>query len=214
MVYHVLNRGVRRLGIFDKAGDYAAFEKVLTETHGRFRCRVLSYCLMPNHWHLMLWPRTDGELSEFMRILTVTHTQRWHAHRDTAGTGPLYQGRFKSFPVQSDEHFLTIARYVERNPVRANLVDRAEDWKWSSLWRRRNGNAEQRAILSSWPVDGPRNWLQRVNQAETDAELESVRGCVGRGRPFGSTRWQILTANRLGLGASLRPLGRPKKPVT
>jgi len=81
---------------------------------------------MPNHWHFLFWPRKDGELSEVMRLLSVTHTQRWHAHRHTAGTGPVYQGRFKSFPVQSDEHFLTVARYVERNPVRTNLVLRAE----------------------------------------------------------------------------------------
>jgi putative transposase len=90
---------------------------------------------MPNHWHLLLWPRRDGELSEILRWITVTHTQRWHAHHRTAGTGPVYQGRFKSFPVQTDAHFLTVARYVERNALRAKLVPRAEDWQWSSIWR-------------------------------------------------------------------------------
>ena len=122
IVYRVLNRGVGRRAIFRKPGDYEAFEKALTETQARFRCRVLGYCLMPNHWHLLLWPRRDGELSEFMRLLTVTHVQRWHAHRQTAGTGPVYQGRFRSFPVQSDEHFLTVARYVEGNALRAKLA--------------------------------------------------------------------------------------------
>jgi hypothetical protein len=87
--------------------------------------RLLAYCLMPNHFHLLVWPRADGDLSQFLRWLTVTHTQRWHAHHRTAGTGHLYQGRFKSFPVQSDEHFLTVCRYVERNALRANLVGRA-----------------------------------------------------------------------------------------
>src|SRR6202040_691579 len=83
-----------------------------------------------------LWPKEDGELSEFMRLLTVTHTQRWHAHRHTAGTGPLYQGRFKSFPIQKDEHLLTVCRYVERNAVRAHMVKSAGRWPWNSLAQR------------------------------------------------------------------------------
>jgi putative transposase len=104
----------------------SAFEKILKEAHDRTGVRIAAYCLMPNHWHLLLWPRSDGELSEVMRWITVTHTQRWHAHRHSSGTGPVYQGRFKSFPVQTDEHFITVARYVERNALRAKLVKRAE----------------------------------------------------------------------------------------
>ncbi|HUG92188.1 MAG TPA: hypothetical protein VML55_15210, partial [Planctomycetaceae bacterium] len=85
---------------------------------------------MPNHWHLVVWPAGDGDLSEYMRWLTVTHTQRWHAAHHTSGTGALYQGRFKS------EHFLTVCRYVERNALRANLAGSAEAWRWGSLWQR------------------------------------------------------------------------------
>jgi putative transposase len=129
LAYHVLNRRIGRLALFDKPADYHAFEKILREAHDWMGLRIAAYCLMPNHWHLLLWPRQDGELSEAMRWITVTHTQRWHAHRHTAGTGPVYQGRFKSFPVQTDEHFLTVARYVERNALRANLVQRAEEWR-------------------------------------------------------------------------------------
>ena len=125
-VYHVLNRAVARAPLFDKSGDYAAFEKVLRQAKSWLPMRLLAYCAMPNHWHLIVWPQKDGDLSEFLRWVTVTHTQRWHAHRHTAGTGPLYQGRFKSFPVQGDDHVLSVCRYVERNPLRANLVTRAE----------------------------------------------------------------------------------------
>ncbi len=108
--------------------------------------------MRPNHWHLLLWPREYGELAEVMRWLTVTHTQRWHAHYHTAGRGAVYQGRFKSFPVESDEHFLTVARYVERNAVRAKLVERAQDWRWSSLWRGRQRDKSLAKILTEWPV--------------------------------------------------------------
>ena len=114
LAYHVLNRRIGRLTLFEKPGDYLSFEKILHEAHDRTGLRIAAYCLMPNHWHLLLWPREDGELSEITRWITVTHTQRWHAHRKSAGTGPVYQGRFKSFPVQTDENFLTVARYVER----------------------------------------------------------------------------------------------------
>ena len=121
-MYHVLNRANARMTIFHKPDDYAAFERVLAEAVERTKTRLLAYCLMPNHWHLVVWPEKDGELSRFTGWLTLTHTQRWHAHRHTTGSGHLYQGRFKSFPLQDDAHFFTVCRYVERNALRANLV--------------------------------------------------------------------------------------------
>jgi putative transposase len=210
IIYHVLNRGVARSKLFDRPRDYDGFERVIQETVERTKIRVLGYCVMPDHWHFLVWPRDDGELSEVMRWLTVTHTQRLHAQRHTAGTGPVYQGRFKSFPVQSDEHFLTVARYVEANAARAKLVDRAEDWRWSSLWRRLHGDAE---ALSRWPVVPPPDWLRLVNRAQAAGDLEALRRSVRRGQPFGSERWVRSAARRLGLESSLRPRGRPRKTV-
>src|SRR5713226_8406175 len=134
LVYLVLNRAVARLPLFQKDGDFEAFERVLCEAQEGHPSRLLSYCIMPNHWHLVLWPRRDGELTAFLRWLTHTHTMRWHAHYHTSGTGHLYQGRFKSFPIERDEHFYRVVRYVERNALRANLVAKAEEWQWSSLW--------------------------------------------------------------------------------
>lgn len=77
--------------------------------------RLPAYCMMSNHRHLVLWPRHDGDLSRFMGWLTLPHTQRRHAHHRTVGHGHLYQGRYKSFVVEQNEHFLTVCRYVERN---------------------------------------------------------------------------------------------------
>lgn len=210
IIYHVLNRATARRTLFSKQQDYLAFENVLAEVYERTKIRILSYTVMPNHWHLLLWPREDGELSEVMRWLSVTHTQRWHANRHSAGTGPVYQGRFKSFPVQSDEHFLTVARYVERNALQALLVERAQDWRWSSLWRRCQPDQSLTAHLSDWPLARPTDWLRRVNRPLTAAELERVRRCVGRGQPFGDERWIDRMAKQLGLESSLRPRGRPR----
>lgn len=210
LVYHVLNRASGRRALFAKKEDYLAFEHILEELFERTKMRILSYSVMPNHWHLLLWPRKDGELSEAMRWLTVTHAQRWHAHRHTAGTGPVYQGRFKSFPIESDEHLLTAARYVERNALRANLVKRAQDWQWSSLWRRLQRDKSLAEWLAAWPIERPRDWVRRVNQPLTAAELEALRRCVQRGQPFGGERWTLRVAKKLGLESSLRARGRPR----
>ncbi len=173
--------------------------------------RLLAYCLLPNHFHLLLWPREDGDLPRFMRRLTMTHTQRWHAHRRTAGTGHLDQGRYQSFPVRSDEHLLTVCRYVERNALRANLVERAEGWSWGSLHSRLTKDAAERPTLTPWPIDRPRDWTARVNRPFGPGEEEAVLRSIRRGQPFGSESWQAEAAARLGLESVLRPRGRPRK---
>jgi putative transposase len=211
LIYHALNRASARLAIFDSDDDYAAFERVLLQAVSRFDMRLLAYCLMPNHFHLLVWPRDDGDLSTFMRWLTMTHTQRWHAYHQTTGTGHLYQGRFKSFPVQSDEHFLTVCRYVERNALRANLVERAQDWRWGSLGSRRDRDATERPALAPWPIERPRDWTARVNRPFGPKDEAAVLRSIQRGQPFGSEMWQSEVAARLGLESVFRPRGRPRK---
>jgi REP-associated tyrosine transposase len=209
-VYHVLNRANARMTIFEQEGDYSAFEQVLLEAVERAETRLLAYSLMPNHWHLLVWPRKDGELSRFVGWLTLTHTQRWHAHRRSTGTGHVYQGRFKSFPIQEDEHLITVARYVERNPLRADLVRRAEAWRWGSLYRWLRGSVEDKALLAPWPLSRKSGWVEHVNQPLTEAELRAVRRSVERGRPFGDAAWSDRAIRRLGLESTVRPPGRPK----
>ena len=211
LVYHVLNRANARRTIFENDADYEAFEQILEQAVDRTGMRLLAYCVMPNHWHLMLWPRKTGELSSFTGWLTLTHTQRHHANRRSAGTGHVYQGRFKSFPVQHDRHLQTACRYVERNALRAKLVKRAEDWRWCSLHRWKFGMTAEKSLLSAWPLSrGPR-WCDLVNAPQTQAELLALRHCVERGRPFGEDAWCGRIARKLGLESTLRPRGRPKK---
>ena len=209
--YHVLNRANAKAKIFTTPGDYQGFDIALVEAHAHIPIRILSYCVMPNHWHLVLWPKEDGELSKFMAWLTMTHAQRWNACHQTTGFGHLYQGRFKSFPIQTDPHFLTVCRYVERNPLRSNLVPRAQDWLWSSLWRRCNGNADAQKLLSKWPISCPDHWVDLVNQPQTPEEEKALRLCINRGQPFGATHWVEQCADRLGLQSTFRPRGRPRK---
>jgi putative transposase len=209
-VYHVLNRANGRMTIFEDQPDYEAFERVLVEAVERSQTRLLSYCLMPNHWHLLVWPQEDGELSRFVGWLTLTHTQRWHAHRHSRGWGHLYQGRFKSFPIQDDDHLYVVARYVERNALRAGLVARAEQWPWSSLRRWLRGSAEDKELLAAWPLPRKGSWIDHVNAPQTEAELQAVRRCIKRGSPYGDDSWSERTVRRLGLESTIRPPGRPR----
>lgn len=211
MVFHCMNRAVARLTIFEKEADYQVFEQVLEEAHERVPLRILAYTLMPNHWHLVVWPRDEDEVAEYFHWLTITHTMRWHAHHQTVGSGHLYQGRFKSFPVQSDEHLLAVLRYVERNPLRAGLVKRAEAWRWGSAWHRREKDAIAQELLSAGPIARPTNWAEHVNRSQPEAEVAAMRHCVQRGTPYGSGVWIKRTATRLDLQSTLRPRGRPRK---
>ena len=237
VVQHVLNRGNGRMRLFRKPADYGAFAALLAEAQGRAPAvGLLGWCLMPNHWHLVLRPRAAGQLSAFMRWLCNTHVRRWRQHWHTVGQGHVYQGRFKNFPVQSDRHLLTVLRYVESNPLRAGLVRRAQDWRWSSL-RAACGDDDEDAAgpgteratrdatpnptttrdvrpfprLSEPPLPRPRGWLDLVNQPPLADRLAALRQSVTRGRPFGDPAWTARTADRLGLAFTLRPRGRPRK---
>ena len=210
MLFHVLNRGVGRMRLFLKDADFEAFEAILERTLETRPMRILAYTLMPNHWHLVLWPQRDGDLGAFMQKLTITHARNWQVYRRRVGYGHLYQGRYKSFPIEGDEHFYQVVRYVERNPLRASLVRRAEDWRFSSLGRRLHGSRESNKLLSDWPVPRPRSWVQYVNQPQSEAELAAVRRSVERGQPYGADAWVRAVAAQLGLESTLRPRGRPK----
>ncbi len=169
--------------------------------------RILAYCLMPNHFHLALWPRGDGELSRWMHWLMTTHVRRYLGRYRSSGH--VWQGRFKAFPAQEDEHLLAVLRYIERNPLRAGLVERAEAWPWSSLrWLA----APERGPVRLEPGTVPRGtlWVEGVNAVTADIDLEIIRQSVRRDRPFGTSGWTLETAKALSLGYSLRPRGRPR----
>jgi len=204
--YHVLNRGNARATVFRKEQDYAAFVELFEPACERLPMRVLGYCLMPNHFHLILWPHRDGDLGRWMQWLMTSHVRRYHRHY--GGSGHVWQGRFKAFPIQEDEHYLTVLRYVERNPLRAKLVRKADTWRWSSLRLRANG-AE--SFLAAGPVAIPGNWNELVHEPQTEAELAALRSSVQRGTPFGGPRWTQRAARELGLESTLRPRGRPRK---
>lgn len=210
-IYHVINRANARVQIFDNDDDYKQFESILEEAVEKFDMRLLAYKIMPNHFHLVLFSKNDGELSKFMGWLTNTHTRRWHTAKNTIGHGHLYQGRYKSFLCQKDSHLLALLRYVERNAKRAGLVKKAEDWRWSSVWRREFGTKGQKKVLSSWPIEIPNNYLKYLNEVQTAGELETIIKSINKNIPFGGNIWVRKIVDKYKIGQSLRNAGRPKK---
>ena len=206
IVFHVLNRGARRAPLFETSEDYAAFLNVLCEAQERFGMRLLCFALMSNHWHLVVWPAGDGDLSVQMQWLTRTHAQRWHLAQRSVGTGAVYQGRFRAIPVQNDVHFLTLCHYVEHNARRAGLVERAEDWRWSSAWI--GHDRCPRPTLWSWPVPRPKNWIEWLNAEGTEQRLEQLRDAIRRQVPFGEADWRKATADCLKMNDGSRRRGR------
>lgn len=209
LVFHVLNRAVQNAVLFETAEDYQAFLRLFIKATDRVPMRLLAYALMPNHWHLVLWPEQDGQLSEFMKWLTARHAELKRAERGDRGRGAVYQGRFKATAVQCDAHFLRLCRYVERNPVRARLVGEAENWEWSSAYR---GSATPgRPCLASWPVARPTDWLDELNGPERGRELGAIRKAIKRGRHYGDPEWRERIVRDLSWRGGRGP-GRPAVP--
>ncbi len=199
LCYHALTRGNNRERVFHDDRDYERFLDLMRRGCGRVPMDVLAFCLMPNHVHLVLRPRFDGGLGAWMQRVLTGHVRR---HATRYGTvGRIWQGRFKSFPIQGDRHLFTVMRYVERNPRRADLVGSASDWPWSSLGARRR--ARPPAWLVFPPFDLGPDWARRVDEPLAAPELAAIRTCARRQRPYGEACWVRGTAERLGLLDSL-----------
>jgi putative transposase len=200
-VYHILNR-VNGLGLlFEGPACYREFLHLLGEAAKETNMRILAYCVMPNHWHMVVWPHHADDLRRFVQRLTIRHSHRWHVRKGTVGRGALYQGRYKSCIIQNDRHLLTVCRYVERNPLRARLVDSSLAWPWSSAQQRARelGLDDQvhamalppapRVPLHPLPVQLPDDWVRWLDEPQTAAELDRLRQHVQSGSPFGDPKW-------------------------
>ncbi len=198
--YHVINRGNARARVFHHDKDYARFLNQFARVQKSISMRLVGWCIMPNHFHFVLWPHQDGDLGRFMHRWMTSHVQSHRRRYETYGH--IWQGRFKGFPIQHDGHLLAVLRYVERNALRANLVDRAEAWPWSSL------RTDEKELPLDGPLDRPKDWVAWVNRPQEEAELDVLRSSVNRERPFGDEAWVRMTAQDLHLESSLKPTGR------
>jgi putative transposase len=215
LIYHVINRGNNRQEVFHKPGDHHAFLQALADIKEHKPFELYGYCLLNNHFHLIIKP-TGATISRILQSLLVTHTQRYHKHHRSGGH--VWQGRFKSPVVQNDEHLLAVLRYIEANPLRARLVTRAEDYRWSSY--RAHGCGEENELLdrlviyeelSSYPQVRQRKWAEKVHLPMDERTKLAIRRSVETGLPYGSDAWVRRLASKLDLDLTIRPRGRPRK---
>lgn len=181
--FHVFNRVIEGRTLFEVPGQYDAFLELLGRATTRYRIRVYAFVLMPSHWHIILWAADQAELSRCMQWLETDHAQSWRVAKGSRGRGAVYQSRFKAVWIERESEFLRASRYVERNPVRARMVARAEHWQWSSAWPSAHGPDGFRC--EEWPVAKPADWLDRLNEPEQPAELLELRSWMARGTVLG-----------------------------
>jgi putative transposase len=208
--FHVLNRASRRVTLFDTHQEYLTFERLLMRRKRKFDVKVFAWCIMPNHWHVVVKSPTKTAMSRYLHWVTGLHAQLYHRVRGTTGLGPVYQGRYRSFPVSTDTYFYNLCRYVERNAVRAKLCTRASDWRWSSLWWHVHRETKSHRLIDTWPLPRPSNWADIVSQPENDAELERLRRCAEKSVPYGSSSMSRTLDTRVRV-LPLRRRGRPTK---
>lgn len=185
-VLHIVNRGNDRRVIFPEPLDYPAFLVLLREARERFQVRLFAYCLMPNHFHLVVGVEDLEAISSYMLFVQREHACDLRARARTRGWGHVFQRRYWSKVIEGDGHLLTAMRYVEANPLRAGLVERAQAWEWSSLWDRLTG---ERDLLSRSPWSLPEGWELIVNTPVQPLDLKMMRKPLKIGRrPVGSLR--------------------------
>jgi putative transposase len=206
-IYHVINRGNGGQVVFQKDKDYEVFVNLIKEAKIRYAVKIFAYCLMPNHFHIVVMPHQSEDLSRWMQWLLTSHVRRFHKHYGTSGH--LWQGRYRSFLIQKDSHLLTVLKYVESNPLRAGLVNSANNWLWSS--HRESVHKGGHLLIDEVPVELPKEWGEFVNESFSEKELEKLRQSVSRQSPYGDSLWQVHVSKTFGLESTIRPRGRPRR---
>ena len=204
-VQHIINRGNKREQIFFEPADYEDFFCLLADAQHRIPMRILVICIMRNHFHIVAWVEEGVALSAFMHWLMCAQISRHKKRHGTTGLGHVYQDRYRNFMVQNDVHLFRVLRYVEANPLRAGIVRRAEDYRWSSLSRRITPDG--RRYLADWPIARPENWSEYVNTGIDQQELDALRFCARRGAPYGDEAWVDAAVATYDLGHTTRKPG-------
>lgn len=204
-IYHVINRGNMRMQVFDDSDDYEYFIELLELASKKENIEIHAYSLMPNHFHLLLVPKEEKSMSKFMQWVMTSHVRYYHAKNRTSGH--IWQGRYKSFIVQKDSYYITLIQYIESNPLRANLVKTAQEWKYSSLQERLSG---RKKLLSDTYVELDKDWGKLVNTPIKEIKLKNIRNSVNRQAPLGEENWQIKIATKYDMLSTLNSRGRPK----
>jgi len=181
--HHVINRGNERRRIFFADRDYETFLRLMWYAKERHPVEVFGVCLMPNHFHALMRPRAAGALSAYWQWVLGCYACDLRSTTNTLGYGHVFQRRFWNRGIEDRRHFLAVLRYIEANPVRAGLTNRAEQWRWGSAALRHTSRG---FLLDPLPFVLPDDWIEIVNSPQPFADLDAIRNPEPRGRPVKS----------------------------
>ncbi|MBT9302152.1 transposase [Pseudomonas sp. TAE6080] len=216
--HHIVQRGHNRQVVFAAPEDYQRYVGDLRELKEAFGVKVYAYCLMTNHIHLLVAPSESvAGLGQLMKALAARATR--YRNRIEGRTGTLWEGRYKSSVVQSESYFLACCRYIELNPVRADMVASAADYPWSSYNARVGCSPDNDWLDIDDYFDVPGDTKQDrhesyksfVNQAVSNDELKTIRLALQRGQLTGTTRFTDEVERIAGIRIASRGQGRPRR---
>lgn len=168
-VLHLCNRAAGQITIFQNPYDYMQVLQVLGEALEKFPISLYAFCIMPNHWHLLLQASKPKAVSRFMHWFGTTHTTRYRKSHETVGRGALYQNRFRSHPVHGAAAFIKTAAYIEQNALTAGLVSKVSAWRWGSAFQK------PALPLTPWPIPKPTDWKQLTREPLDGETLQRLR---------------------------------------
>ena len=182
---HICNRSAGQLTIFQSIADYVRFETCLKEMISNFPLRLFAFCIMPNHYHLLVEGETGPAVIKGLHWLGTTHAVRLRRDTSSIGRGAVYQNRFRAYPIQRNGAFYRVAHYIERNPVDANLCRSPDDWLWSSA----KPEKSQDLNLAEWPISKPKNWMETIRKPLDEIVRDEIRCHETLQHPLGDPDW-------------------------
>lgn len=204
--HHITQRGTNRTTIFLSDDDRMFFLSTLNRCAERKGTRIWAYCLMDTHFHLLLEPMDSKGLGECLHGVTLRYAQ--HFNRKYGRTGRLWENRYFSCPVDSDTYLWAVVSYIERNPVRAKMATRAEDWKWSSARTHTTGMPDKTISLFDWRESETPDYAKFLNEEGNNSH---IRKATSTGRPYGSPVFLEILERQLGRSLKQKKGGRPPK---
>ena len=205
--YHILNRGNAKQKVFHDTQDYTFFLQSVVRAKDKHPVDIFAYCLMPNHFHFVVRADIATDISKLIHIFMTRFNQRYR--RVYNSIGHIWQGRYKDFMIQNEDHLMVVIRYIERNPVQAGLVVSASNWRWSSHNERITGG---KLIIHDnyiFPLNG--KWTEYVNSSISEKEKQKMERSIIHQTPFGDEDWVKKTCEQYGLEHTRRLPGRPRK---
>jgi len=209
--HHITQRGNNRAQVFFDDEDRQTYLDLLAKYVKKYSLQIWAWCLMDNHVHLLAVPGNESSLARGIGLTNMVYTQ--YLNRKLGQSGRIWQNRFFSCIVENDEYLWAVVRYIERNPLKVGLVERAEDYRWSSAKAHLTGAADVLLSQPDWLEAAARKSYADFIRTEDEAQNDAIRKATRTGRLYGSETFIHNLESELNHRIRARKVGRPRKPI-